>query len=633
MSKLTVKVGTEVNETVMALDSVTYKWWWKALRNDDMNQVQKTLQTADDAEKDRLLNGTFHHQQRIRNSCIVESLYPVNFQLTRPWCIAGVASAHAVMGLMLANNSDVQQKDIYGNNIVHTLIMAAFLEPSIEEEMDATYTYLKEVLSFDQLKMLLDEGNDDGFKPLEYAAHLEVFVIMQSIFKTEGIYLIKEEETRSMYTMEWYIITDYVRPDKFNRYWFSPLYPLMMLDKKKLTDKSTKQLFASPAIQNWVQIKIWANMPIIIVWCIIRILFVASFMLTDHPWTESEIINKANESNVNILANKTFNFQTNTTDMLRDRSFASEPTECTALNMLPISTETSLGFYIYLMAHCLIVIVLDITEIFTVTKRSKHMKTPRGCKDPMVTYLFYRIIQFLQAVIILTYLLSKFLALHSIIYFPATVDNLMYISISMSFAWSFLFFFQLMPWIGHFIVVVVNMLMTLLKFMLIFCIFSIPFIGSFQRLMNAGKTKGNCPKEFSSVGYSFYTVFTMMLNMIEFHKFSPSDPTSVFILHTMYVFLTAILLVNFLIALFSMTILHINDHKQIVQTVQRLSVCWLIEERMQHWLCPTLYRWLSHRTFPTISDGVYAVPCEIVCKKEQEKLDKKWSERTKIFCP
>ena len=637
MSKLTVKVGTEVDETVMVLDAEKYKGWWRALRNDDMNEVEKTLQTADNAEKDRLLNGTFHYQKRTRSSCFLECLYPVNFQLKRPWCIAGVASAHAVMGLMLANNSDVQQKDLYGNNIVHSLIMAAYLEPSIEGDMDATYMYLKEVLGFDQLKMILDEGNDNGFKPLEYAAHLEVFVIMQSIFKTEGIYLFKEEETSSMYTMEWYIVTDYVKPDKNNRYWFSPLYPLMMLDKKKLTDETTNKLFASPVIQNWVQIKIWANIPILIVWCLIRILFVTSFMLMDHSGTVSEIIGKAIERNVIYLADGTFNStkvsQTNTTDMLGNQSFTSKPKECIALNVLSISSKTSLGFLIYLTTHCLIVIVLDVTEICTVSEHSKHMKTPRGSKDPMVTHLFYRIIQFLQAVITLTYLLSKFLAPFRIIYFPPTVDNLMYISISMTLMWSFLFFLQLMPWIGHFIVAIVSMLMTLLKFLLIFCIFSVPFIGSFEHLMNAGKTEGNCPKEFSNFGYSFYTVFTMMLNMIEFHDFYPSDPTSVFILHTVYVFMTAILLVNFLIALFSMTFLHISDHKQIVQTVQRLSVCALIEGRMQRWLRPTLYHWLSHRTFPTISDGVYAVPCEVVCKKEQGKLDQKWSERTKIFCP
>ena len=613
MGRYSAKVSAAMKEPPEMLDAETHKWWMNVIMEDDVENVEDIIQIVDDVEKNRLLNGTFYFHKKLPKQ-FSHSSY-LKFSLTRPWCIAGVSHAHAVMGLMLANNVDVTQKDCEGNNIMHALILTAYLEPSLEEEMNATCTFLKEALTLDQLRSILDETNDDGFKPLEYAAHLSVFVIMQNIFQTKGIYLI-EEEINSVYTMEWYVVDDYEKKDKTSRHWFSPLYLLMLIDDSKVTDFNANQAFASPLVQNWVNMKMKKNMPFIIMWFLIRALFFVAFVLSDIP--PSEVLKRLNRSDIMSV------HESNTSS---NNSFETNSTDCNVSFVSDIDDTTSIVFLMYMLLHSGFVILFDILEYIMLIPKTKFVKMPKGWKQPCLTYGFYRQIQFFQAVFIVTRQVCRLLAVLHITSFPVLVDNVLYIFITMSQVWSFLFFAQLLPWIGHFVIAVVSMVIKLMKFLIIYCAFSFPFVGSFQRLLNSGKTQGDCPEEFSSFGYSFYTVFTVMLNMVDFRKFSPADETSVFLLHTAYVFMTAILLVNFLIALFSTSFMRVDDHKQVMQTVQRLSVCWLVESRMNRWLFSGVNRWLTQRAIPTTSDGRYAVPSLVVCKSQQTRLESTVSVR------
>ena len=68
-------------------------------------------------------------------------------------------------------------------------------------------------------------------------------------------------------------------------------------------------------------------------------------------------------------------------------------------------------------------------------------------------------------------------------------------------------------------------------------------------------------------------------------------------LHVMYVFVVAILLINFLIALMSNSVAEVAEHKDIVMMIQRLAVACTLEMRLG-WLLGWLYRRLPAAGLP-----------------------------------
>ena len=74
----------------------------------------------------------------------------------------------------------------------------------------------------------------------------------------------------------------------------------------------------------------------------------------------------------------------------------------------------------------------------------------------------------------------------------------------------------------------------------------------------------------------------------------------------MYVFVVAILLINFLIALMSNSVSEVAEHKDIVMVIQRLSVAWTLEMRLG-WLLAPLYRRLHPLAFDVEDGSIYLV--------------------------
>ena len=61
------------------------------------------------------------------------------------------------------------------------------------------------------------------------------------------------------------------------------------------------------------------------------------------------------------------------------------------------------------------------------------------------------------------------------------------------------------------------------------------------------------------------------------------EPFSIYILHVLFVFMTSILLLNFLIAVFSDSVNNVNMNHDVIYGIQRLSVMKVVECRVD-WL-------------------------------------------------
>ena len=95
-----------------------------------------------------------------------------------------------------------------------------------------------------------------------------------------------------------------------------------------------------------------------------------------------------------------------------------------------------------------------------------------------------------------------------------------------------------------------------------------------------------------------------MLNMINLREIEGPEPLSLYILHILYVFMVSILLLNFLIAIFSDSVNNVNQNHNVIYDIQTLSVIHTVENRLQ-WLFKKWYLHRSKKLFVCEHDRIY----------------------------
>ncbi len=155
-----------------------------------------------------------------------------------------------------------------------------------------------------------------------------------------------------------------------------------------------------------------------------------------------------------------------------------------------------------------------------------------------------------------------------------------------------LYFVQLLPQVGYFVTVLNRMTNDMLNFILVFIIFTVPSACGFRLFF----TMFEVCDMFRGPTYTFvtlfYDVFLIMLNMKDMGTAVQGLPSSydkdsqivfesfVMIMHIIYVFWVTILLLNFLIAMFSNTVNVLSCNKHMISMIQRLSVALTVESRL-----------------------------------------------------
>ena len=102
----------------------------------------------------------------------------------------------------------------------------------------------------------------------------------------------------------------------------------------------------------------------------------------------------------------------------------------------------------------------------------------------------------------------------------------------------------------------------------------------------------------------------VMLNMMDLTQYVKlGDLTDVAILHSTYVIIVPILLVNFLIALMSNSVAEVAENRHVIMKLQRLSAAILVEHRLRLFFAP-IFRLQKRHQFVVREDKIY-VECLI----------------------
>ena len=227
----------------------------------------------------------------------------------------------------------------------------------------------------------------------------------------------------------------------------------------------------------------------------------------------------------------------------------------------------------------------------------------------LVRFLWYRVTQFLTVsfiaagVGIMTYLEQVTL-----------VNQLCALVTSAFLMWGIFYFIQLLPHIGHYVIIIQSMIGDILHFQLLFWLMFLPFPFTFYLVVHSGLDCSNT-KEFGDFVRMGHDSFLILLNLFDItHYMNTVDsPWLLAALHILFVLICAIMMLNFLIALLSNSVSKIARHSHVIKPLQCLSIIFSVESRCATFLRNYYMKKLkSCRYFVIKKDKIYLQTIESI---------------------
>jgi hypothetical protein len=238
------------------------------------------------------------------------------------------------------------------------------------------------------------------------------------------------------------------------------------------------------------------------------------------------------------------------------------------------------------LSQSLLIIVFDIAEVIVntcVIIRSRHYALSKKNQFTLATNtFFYRLLQLTMSVMMATGTLLSSRASKATNGIEMLEASFIFRLVSSVLGvWSLLYFVQLLPGIGVFVIIIVHMLSNLFSFLVVFIIFLFPFIHIFMVFFKSAVIPP-CVDLFDGYSSSAYSTFSVMLNAVTFLDFRSevTNMTTLGALHFVFFFIVAVLLVNFLIALFSNTVAHVTVDQEVYTTLEKMTMATIVQVRI-----------------------------------------------------
>ena len=513
--------------------------WVQALIKDDVTVVQNLLNES--VERKEVLEVWFPADILWNNLPEEGATYYRITTIRRSWTLAAVCGSYKVMKHLYDTGIDVHQVDSLGNNVIHTLIIYTNKQKGSAELHLKTYRYIASLVSRNEMSLLLQSENRDGLRPVELASHFQTFILLKAIFDNRDSYLTKSIVC-GLSVVEYFDVSDYESIEQHRPLANSPLFLIILSHANELNDTSVAETFSSGIIGNWLRCKQRIFSPIIAMWAIFRLAVIVLVMLVELPVAADKMASCTIQLHPSL-----------TTRLISNTSLSS------------------------IAALCL---TYDIYDIITFRKFLPAWRRtyPLPYGEAVAHYAFYRIFQIVYNICLLFYGISKIISDSGYHILPTFVHESLFLVIIFGSVWSMLYFVRLSSTFGNYVIAMERMLVYLAKFSVIICVFFIPFASVFPRFIQP--VNGTCPAEFDSVTAAFYTTFTVILNMVNFHSFNTPSPEGLWLVHVCFVSIVSILLLNFLIAVFSDAYREVAFNAAITLNVQWLLITSIVEHRI-----------------------------------------------------
>ena len=464
--------------------------------------------------------------------------------------------------ILLEAGACLMLTDQQGFNVCHFLVVVSYVILGMEDKCISIYNDLKTSLFHRDLKTLLQMEDHEGLRPLELAVHLGCIQIFHAVFNTHGLYLLKSGPHGFYYIKE-YDITEHEAVNWGNRRNKSPLSLLTTVDGRILADDIALRSITTGPIGHWTSRKMKCNAPFILMWAFLPLLSIATFYLLvgfDANVLHNLVSAYVNRFNITLINER----DANMTDLF-----------CNVTDWYGVYANPNIIMFsiIYFWIFFPISVFWEMAEGFItlIFHLNKWKKCFGESKNLLASTVHYRMCQFLFCFVGVIWI-TIYTA-----YFPNRYLEMGVIVMAYVSTWSMLYFAQLFPYIGYFVNTIQRMLTIMFQFILVYLMIFLPFPHAFQILLRSNSC--DAVPGFQSFAQAAYSVFRIMLNMEDLTWYDTKPSSAAFTLHIIFVFMVAILLINFLVSLMSNSVDEVEANEAIM-LIQRLSVVTLIEWRL-----------------------------------------------------
>ena len=387
-----------------------------------------------------------------------------------------------------------------------------------------------------------------------------------------------------MVIQHWYDVTDYESFSRSSRRGKSPLGFLTFMTNSTLRQDGIQELLYWMPFQQWFRIKKLSNLPWLLLWAIFRIItcVLTMILMVD----ESLMRNQGGvpENQANLYPNATFYY-------------------CSEYTRIALSPRVISYLAGFVCVYGIAGLVCDICEFVWILVKIKpefmHIQLRNG--NVAISFWFSRITQsiYLLAVVFINVynVPQNAVPVDSMI---SDVGHLLFVLVAFS---SLLFFIQQVGDIGFYIITIKHLLKDIFYFCILYVLCIMPFLFYFMIFINRHSEQG-CISEFRDYQASFYSMFLVVLNMINFRQYDLHDAHVIFIAHIIFIFMVAILLVNFLIAVMSDSAARISERKNILVRLEKLHALFIADFRLS-WILKRYHNYVQRKIAVVKDDRIY----------------------------
>ena len=419
--------------------------------------------------------------------------------------------------------------------------MQAFYHPQLEQSLVNNLNKLVTLLSFDQVKTLLLSENMYKLRAVEFAAQHGVCKMAVTIMNVPGVHLYRIQRF-GIITYKWYDVTEYETPE---RHYVSPLLFLTFVDKITAASCGYYYLHTQSVFTKWFNAKFIINIPFICVAFLLRLVHVITYFVYD--------------MDTSFYGNYTHG---ESTDHCRPNFGI----------VLTPSAKVGIGFYLF--AHSAIVIILALLEIINFFKIQdwKHLYNVQGRKPMDAHDKFFWSCKICFSSVLLVFVVLDYTSTAASLFFDIARVLLPILGV-----WHILYYVQMLPSIGYFVITVQAILGDLWNFSVIFIIMMIPYMHSFQIIVNTNTNEG-CFGAYDTLFQTFYSLFSIMLNMVQLTSYNIRNLDVLLVAHVVYTFTVSIMMINFFIARLSHSVSIISKTRRITLQIRRSAAAIMIPQ-------------------------------------------------------
>ena len=522
--KHTIELGN--NGFTKTLSMEENEDWYLAIKRNQFEYVKDILTAASTTRRGLLVNGQFVYETADKDTKLTDEEKAKHCEFQLPIFIAAVFGAKETFDLLLQHGADVFATDIGNSNILHALVYSqAFIRTTGQATIFET---IVETLTGDteKLRAMFFSEDQKGMRPLELACDLGTFPMIKRILSVDGVYRFPRS-TPSLCREVWYDVTDYEIFGGNSRHSLSPLRFLDNITREQLKDDECVDIFNNPFIESWMHSKIMCNIPEIMIGLMLSLGYHMTFMVINPTRLQSCV-----ESNSTI--------------------------------------DNSSVIYVQSSYTTLFSAVVIIHNIICMLRWLISSIRGKGCSIEgwfssglVVNSVAERVRKFSLAILWFIFLLISTMGVCT-----KEFLTLLYIAILLLNLLNFIYCCKMFPVIGHFVIIFNELLYDMYNFMIIFVIVHINLAITMRYSLALLEIY---MKDYSNFSSSMYANFKVMLNMINFDKYSLMNWGIVSLLHSIIVIITAVILINLVIAIMSNTVTDIYQNRVQIQKIYRLE--------------------------------------------------------------